>query len=167
MHMHVQDDDMDLLFSSMHRIRRLGHVLSPAYNGLTRSQFHMLRTLHFHKEKFGTGLKINELAAHLEQAAPSVSQRINDLEDLGYVVRKFDKADRRSTYVHLTEAGSKVVEDSFKTMLQTMEQVKDTMGKENIREFARLANLLADSIKTVMKDQADSAHPATKEDPVK
>lgn len=164
MHMHLQDADIDLLFSSMHKIRRLGHIMSPAYNGLTRSQYHMLRTLHFHEKKAGVGLKINELANRLEQAAPSVSQRINGLEDLGYVERKFDKADRRNTFVYLTDAGRKVVEDSFQSMCQVMEQVKDTMGKDNIHEFARLADLFVESVKTVMENEPPIPEPTHKED---
>ena len=155
-----KDCDIDPLFSSIRRMKKISHTFAPAFCGLTHAQFRILQILYresFHNKKSGkkdapSGLKIGWLAQFLGQAAPTISQRVNELEKLGFVVRKPDAEDRRITYVCLTEAGEEIMQKAFDNMKQSIQRVTDIVGEESIKEFSRLVGVLVDAAAKVMSD---------------
>jgi Transcriptional regulators len=153
--MYKDDKKMDPLFSSIHKLRKINFSLMPAYVGVTHAQFHILRLLH--KEHFlqgckneQPGLKIGQLAKFLEQAAPTISQRVSELEKLGYIKRMPDANDRRITYVCLTDAGAEAINTSFENVMQTMQHIREKVGDDVIQEFTRVVDILADATAEVM-----------------
>ncbi len=103
------------------------------------------------------GLKLRQLMllGYLSSGAPALQQHLceslwldpnncvlllNELEDLGYVQRKRDAADRRRHVVELTEAG--------RTALERAEQAQESLGDElfgalSDEERATLRSLLS------------------------
>ena len=156
--MYKDDNKIDPLFSSMHKLRKINFSLMPAYFGVTHAQFHVLRLLH--KDLFlqeckneQPGLKIGQLANFLGQAAPTISQRVTELEKLGYIKRMPDATDRRITYVCLTDTGAEAINASFENVMQTMQRIREKVGDDVIQEFTRLVNILADATAEVMGNE--------------
>lgn len=100
------------MFQIMDRLRRAWSEFHPSTD-LNKSQLGTLLIL-----RHGTAkpcapaqqnqhkpMTMSELAARMGQSMPAVSQRISKLEAMGYVRRQSDPRDRRTTWIHLTDAG--------------------------------------------------------------
>ena len=133
------------------------HLFEPL-SGLTPAQFHLLRTIHRmerEQEKNGmsVGVKTSELARRLEMSPPSVTQRVNELEQMNYIVRTHDIKDRRVNYLRLTDAGGAIMEQSARRMSEFFERVRELMGKDNAKEFARLCDIFQDCVCQAIHEQ--------------
>ncbi len=114
---------MDVLF----RFRRLYHR-SPI-PGLKHSETRMLFIINKRAETRG-GISITELSNHLRVTSPTVTQRINALEEMGLTERAIDPDDRRSIKVSLTEKGREAIKKSSETFYALYSQLADHLGKE-------------------------------------
>lgn len=83
----------------------LNDVLKP--NGLTLTQYNVLRILRGAGEK---GLCGREVGERLVSAVPDVSRLLERMEDVGLVGRERDAADRRHVTARITEAGRRLLE---------------------------------------------------------
>lgn len=138
-------------------MRRMRHLFEPLSN-LTPAQFHLLRTIRrmeHEQEKRGAqvGVKTSELARRLEMTPPSVTQRVNELEQMHYIARAPDTKDRRVNYLHLTEDGEAVMEQSARRMTAFFERVRELMGRDNAKEFARLCDIFQECVCQAIQEQ--------------
>ena len=100
------------MFQIMDRLRRAWSEFHPSTD-LNKSQLGTLLILRHGTEKpcapaqqtQHKPMTMSELAARMGQSMPAVSQRISKLEAMGYVRRQSDPRDRRTTWIHLTDAG--------------------------------------------------------------
>ena len=105
------------MFQIMDRLRRAWSEFHPSTD-LNKSQLGTLLILRHGTEKpcapaqqaQHKPMTMSELAARMGQSMPAVSQRISKLEAMGYVRRQTDPKDRRTTWIHLTDAGIEQLE---------------------------------------------------------
>jgi DNA-binding MarR family transcriptional regulator len=94
-------------------------VLKRAGVDLTRADVQLLHTL----LDAGEGIRLGELAERLLVDAPTVTRRVQQLESRGLVRRTTDPIDRRAQLVHLTPAGTRIIERGMATFHSWLEQV--------------------------------------------
>ena len=100
------------------------------------------------------------------QSMPAVSQRISKLEAMGYVRRQSDPRDRRTTWIHLTDAGIEQLEQTYRNMVRRMEWIMERMGQENtemmfqgMERLAQVMELMNSENRSSAAKEGDS-HPA-------
>jgi len=79
-------------------------------HGIVTSQFEFLHHLRHHP-----GARVADLAAEFAVGVGATSKGIDRLEKLGWVVRQPNPADRRSSLLALTDAGTALVDEATAT----------------------------------------------------
>lgn len=138
------------LFRSMDRVRRAWHSVIPC-DALSKSQFGTLLTIyHFqktqHEDESPRPVKLSDLANSMSQSLPALSQRVKQLEDIGYVKRVPYPDDRRITGIELTDEGTEVLflaRDRFDGILS---DASDHLGAETSERLIFLLNRLAEAL---------------------
>lgn len=92
----------DLRMATFRLARRLR--AQRAIDTMSDGQFAVLANLHVHGPH-----TLGELADRERVSAPSMNRTVNHLEELGYLSRTPDEADRRKVNIALTDAGRTVV----------------------------------------------------------
>ena len=136
------------MFQIMDRLRRAWSEFHPSTD-LNKSQLGTLLILRHGTEKpcapaqqtQHKPMTMSELAARMGQSMPAVSQRISKLEAMGYVRRQSDPRDRRTTWIHLTDAGIEQLEQTYRNMVRRMEWIMERMGQENTEMMFREWNV--------------------------
>ena len=124
------------MFQIMDRLRRAWSEFHPSTD-LNKSQLGTLLIL-----RHGTAkpcapaqqtqhkpMTMSELAARMGQSMPAVSQRISKLEAMGYVRRQSDPRDRRTTWIHLTDAGIEQLEQKVAAHNSLVERTYKLEGR--------------------------------------
>ncbi|MBR7831061.1 MarR family transcriptional regulator [Actinospica sp. MGRD01-02] len=102
-------------------------------HGIVTSQFESLRYLHAHP-----GARVADLAAEFAIGIGATSKGADRLEALGYVERRPNPADRRSSLLALTEDGVRLVEAAEHTFTDTLaELVGATLSPAEITSAAQ------------------------------
>jgi DNA-binding MarR family transcriptional regulator len=97
--------------------------------GITRSQWWVLSTIY---RDGNQGILSTELANRLDVGKVTMSGLISRLEEAGYVYRRFDKSDRRTKYIFVTEAGNRLI-DRMRTITEALNKtICDGMTPEDI-----------------------------------
>lgn len=104
--------------------------------GLSHARFNMLRWL-YHAE--ACRLSISELGARLEASIPNVMRMVQALEAEGWVRRLANEADRRVTFVEMTEAGLQRFRVLLPEALRIWQEVQSGLTRP---EQALLSHLL-------------------------
>lgn len=140
-------------FAAMDRMRRAWGEVTPCPE-LSKSQFSTLLTLRHGGRKpvnretrapF-TPMTLSELAGAMGQSMPAVSQRITRLEEAGYVERRQDEKDKRTTWIRLTPRGLALLESARQEMMDRMNQLVSQLGEEDLETLFRLLDKLAASL---------------------
>lgn len=106
------------------------------FDDLTHMEFMTLGAIE--KHEIDTGVeraKISDIAHITDAHTSALSRTLNGLEAKGCIKRTTDSADRRNTYVELTEYGKDVLEKSKATMQDFMTAVFGKVGEENMKQF--------------------------------
>jgi len=86
------------------------------------------------------------LATSQEQATRTVAP----LADAGYVERRTDPSNRTKVYIHLTESGRKIMEDSRKVLLENMsEKFSTSLNTEDREELCKAAATMVDLLNRI------------------
>lgn len=91
-----------------------------------------------------TGARLTELAAGAGMTPQAMGEIVDELESLGYVVRKPDPRDRRAKLITLTDNGREAVAAGERTIVGLEQDIVAVLGKrghEQLREM--LSALLA------------------------
>lgn len=115
----------------MHDVYHAWTTFQP-HASLRRSDMIMLVSIVKMLNEGDKKVTVSALANRLGQSLPGVSQKITVLEEAGYIERVGDKADRRVTYINLTELGEKMVQVSLRKFLERTQAMLDEMGKEKV-----------------------------------
>ena len=102
-----------------------GHPIKPSYSAV----FAQIRP---------GGSRLTELAVGANMTPQSMGQIVDELEDLGYVERRPDPADRRAKLITLTDAGREAVEAGETTILGLEGDIVEVLGADGHRELRQL-----------------------------
>lgn len=162
------------MFQIMDRLRRAWSEFHPSTD-LNKSQLGTLLILRHGTEKpcghaqqvEQKPMTMSELAARMGQSMPAVSQRISKLEAMGYVRRQSDPRDRRTTWIHLTDAGIEQLEQTYRNMVRLMEWIMERMGQENtemmfqgMERLAQVMELMNSESRLSAAAKEGDSHPA-------
>ena len=130
-------DVADLLHQVNHRLRRA--VMAEAdSSGVTSAQGRAMRTLVHHDGP----MRMSELAAALGIVRRSATSVVDDLEQLGFVRRVDDPADRRAVDVELTPAGRNAMTEARRRRRSAAAEVLAGLGDAELQTLRELLQRL-------------------------
>ncbi len=113
---------------------------------LSISQANTLMRLYHHGPS-----PINDLADHLGITDAAVSQLLNQLIDLGYIVRSTSPSDRRIKVIALTELGQEMVENGIQQRHAWVNDLADEFSPSEKAQMLPSLELLNDRILKLME----------------
>ena len=131
------------------------HMVNASASEMPKGELMMMKLITANSET-ESGAMISKLATLMEISNPAVSQKINVLEEKGYVERYSTKNDRRVVYVKLTEAGKKILERENERLMNSMKIIFDKMGEEDTEKFIELMSKLYKIIQETKEEQNKS-----------
>jgi DNA-binding MarR family transcriptional regulator len=103
-----------------------------------------------HLQIFGNigvdGMRLTELAARAQLSLSAASELINDLQELGYLERRPDPADRRAKLIVPTARGRRVLADAGDRVAEIEEHWSQIVGRRRFAEACRTLQSLLDRI---------------------
>jgi DNA-binding MarR family transcriptional regulator len=91
------------------------------------------------------GSRLTELARGANMTPQAMGELVDEVEVLGYVVRRPDPTDRRAKLILLTKRGRECVAAGVATIDDLEGQITATLGDRGHRELRRLLQKLLDS----------------------
>lgn len=142
------------MFLAMNRMRRAWRGISFCPE-LNKSQFWTLFLLYHGfcdsgKEQQPPSppepMTLSALAQAMQQSMPAVSQRIRQLEEMGYVSRIPDPRDKRSTGLELSEEGKRLMESACTRMTETLDTILTVLDPKEIETMFQTLQKLAEAM---------------------
>ncbi len=89
-----------------------------------------------------TGSRLTQLAARANMTPQAMGELVDELEELGYVVRRPDPGDRRAKLIVLTERGHQCVTAGRETIEGIEERLTEILGTEGHHRLRALLTKL-------------------------
>lgn len=89
-----------------------------------------------------TGSRLTQLAARANMTPQAMGELVDELEDVGYVVRRPDPSDRRAKLIVLTERGHQCVTAGRETVEVIEARLTEILGTEGHRRLRALLTKL-------------------------
>ncbi|HVT22186.1 MAG TPA: MarR family transcriptional regulator [Mycobacteriales bacterium] len=105
--------------------------------GLTPSQWSALAMVDTHGP-----LRIGDLAEREGVSAPTATRVVASLEELGFLSRTTDPADRRTSYIALTDVGRDKIESMRRSQSTELVQRLSAMPAQDVRRLVDLLPVL-------------------------
>lgn len=96
--------------------------------------------------------------AHLYLTKSAVSQALKNLEGKGFVLREYDKADRRKLNIALTKAGKQFLSQLKEKADKFFESVMLEFGAQKTELFIEHLNCLSDVFQKVVKNESKNGN---------
>lgn len=81
------------------------------------------------------GLRLSDLARGANMTPQAMGELVDELEGLGYLVRRPDSTDRRAKLITLTESGRQCVAAGIDTIGDIERRITDVLGARGHREL--------------------------------
>lgn len=91
------------------------------------------------------GSRLTDLARGANMTPQAMGELVDELEDLGYVVRTPDPSDRRAKLIMLTKKGAACLAAGVATIEALETDVTDILGERGHRQLRRLLQKLLDA----------------------
>lgn len=91
------------------------------------------------------GSRLTDLARRANMAPQSMAEIVDELVEMGYVVRRADPADRRAKLVVLTRRGRAAVAAGRQTIEGIEQRITEVLGERGHRDLRRLLTRLLDA----------------------
>lgn len=118
-------------FEQMHDFYHTWHSFRPK-PPIKKGEFFILAMIIRLLDTNGQKVTVGMLAKAMHQSMPSTSQKINMLENSGYIERIGDAEDRRITYIQITPKGKAVAEESMQDFFDRVEKALQKVGEEKM-----------------------------------
>jgi DNA-binding MarR family transcriptional regulator len=103
------------------------------------------------------GSLINDLARINGVSKQAISQVVKEVEDLGYIERKQNPHDARSTQLFLTDYGLQLIADSVENISVLRAQLVDVLGERQLQEFSQHIEALYDYFSSASAQLVDDS----------
>jgi DNA-binding MarR family transcriptional regulator len=90
----------------------------------------------------GEGARLTELARGANMTPQAMGELVDELEELGYVVRRPDPSDRRAKLIMLTASGRDCLRDGIETIATIERSITETLGARGHRQLRDLLSKL-------------------------
>ncbi|MGI5893377.1 MAG: MarR family winged helix-turn-helix transcriptional regulator [Candidatus Merdivicinus sp.] len=146
------------LFQSIDRLRRTWRNLALEEHSINKSQLFTLINLRYKGISCLSGLDesdpfepmtLSGLARAMGQTMPALSQRISQLDQMGYVARTQDQNDKRTVWIQLTPEGLELIQKIQKYFAERLSQVTQILGEEKMMQIQGDFHSLASAIEQV------------------
>jgi len=95
-------------------------------------------------------LTMKRIAQFLATSQEQATRTVAPLADAGYVERRTDPSNRTKVYIHLTESGRKIMEDSRKVLLENIsEKFSTSLNTEDRAELCKAATTMVDLLNRI------------------
>ena len=115
--------------------------------------------INYEKEHDGRHITVNELAAILDVAVPSVSRMLKNLESRELIIRETDKECRRNTLVIISPKGMKLFRENELIVRHCIEKVLSEFTCEELTQLIEYRN----RIEQVMEKEIENIEKIRKE----
>lgn len=123
-----------------------------------RSSHSEMTLLYFALDRFaerGEHITAAQAAKVLGVSAPSVSRTLKNLEEKGLIERDFDKKDRRSVRIIVTETGECRVNDMINHVFRIMDKVLCDFTEEELSAMSKFHEKLVRSIENAANERGN------------
>lgn len=103
------------------------------------------------------GSLINDLARINGVSKQAISQVVKEVEDLGYIERKQNPHDARSTQLFLTDYGLQLIADSVENISVLRAQLAEVLGERQLQEFSQHIEALYDYFSSASSQMIDQS----------
>ena len=110
------------------------------HEGLTRGEFDVLAALRRSGPPFRLNPKV--LTGRLLLSAPAMTNRLDNLEELGLIRRMPDPDDRRGLLIELTREGHRAIDQAMTAHMENEERILAALTRQERRELAGLLRKL-------------------------
>lgn len=115
------------LFEMIQRFRSLNLL---ATLPLPRQDYMVLYTVDCLQKEHPDACTVSMITKKMRIPQPAVSRTLRNLENGGYLQREVCRSDRRNTYVLLTDAGKKAVQDAGQVLMEFHNGIKKRFTQE-------------------------------------
>ena len=136
------------VIQKLHRAWRMLHTST----GMKHSNLMLLGAIWRLSEVTGKPVTVGKLAHMTHQSPPAVTQKVNELEQQGYVRRVAGKDDRRKVCILLTEAGQSQALEAMRHFARQGERALERLGPEKGETLVGLLYELCEALETVSKE---------------
>jgi DNA-binding MarR family transcriptional regulator len=92
------------------------------------------------------GSRLTELARKAGMTPQSMSELVDELVEMGYVVRRPDPADGRAKLIVPTKRGREAINAGRETIVGIEERISEILGERRHRELRRILATLLDRV---------------------
>ena len=91
------------------------------------------------------GSRLTDLARGANMTPQAMGELVDELEELGYVVRQPDPSDRRAKLIVLTQRGQECIAAGLATIDGLEQRITDVLGSRGRQQLRRLLEKLLDA----------------------
>lgn len=121
------------------RFRHMRFIPAPASTELTPAETHVIMGIGHCIER-GERPRPRDIGRMLRLSASALSQTLGSLEKKAYITRERSGRDARQVALGLTDEGRRFVDSEVSRFRDIMREMRDYLGEDDLREFARLLN---------------------------
>jgi len=142
---------------TLHRsfLREATRALEPV--GLELWEYDVLSALRRQGDPFA--LPATGLAKETDLSSGAMTNRIDRLEDRGFVSRHADEEDRRSVIVRLTRRGRKIIDEAIQHRLDAADAGLRDLDSGQLKQLADLLRTVVISAERVRDDESAASEP--------
>lgn len=122
----IEQEDQQL-FEMIQRFRSLNLL---ATLPLPRQDYMVLYAVDCLQKEHPDACAVSMITKKMRIPQPAVSRTLRNLENGGYLQREVCRSDRRNTYVLLTDAGKKAVQDAGQVLMEFHNGIKKRFTQE-------------------------------------
>lgn len=121
------------------RFKHTRYIPTPVSDALTPAEAHVIMGIGRFADS-GERPRPRDIGRILHLSASALSQTLGSLEKKGYITRERGECDARHVEIGLTQTGRAYVDAEIDRFHTSMREMRDYLGEDDLREFARILN---------------------------
>jgi len=142
------------LFELMQQFRSLNLL---ATLPLPRQDYMVLYAISCLQKEHPDSCTVSMITRKMRVPQPAVSRTLRNLENGGYLQREVCRSDRRNTYVLLTDAGKKAVQDAGQVLMEFHNGIKKRFTQEESDQLMCLLQRLYEAASEQLEEMKKGA----------